>query len=87
LSKIDHEKILISIRANWIHYIDGLLVRDINNNSKYIYITIHDCFCIDILNVSNFIITANNQSNKKIFKSMSWNKLNNIEFFSIFIFI
>lgn len=67
--KIDYQKINMSIRANWVHYIDGLLLRDINRNSIQIYVTIHDCFIVDFLNVSNFIVNANKQSNIKIFEN------------------
>jgi hypothetical protein len=84
---IDHQKIARSIRANWVHYIDALLIRDINRNSKKIYITIHDCFIVDCLSVSDFIINANNQSSIKIFESLEWNINNKKKFFSIFIFI
>lgn len=85
--KVDREKILTSIRANWVHYIDALLVRDINRNTPGMYISIHDCFMVDALYVSDFIQVANNQSNIKIFESYKWNNENTEKFFSIFIFI
>ena len=84
---IDYKKTARSIRANWIHYIDAQLIRDINRLSKKAYMTIHDCLIIDFLSISKFIINANECSNKKIFENMEWNKFNEIEFFSIFIFI
>jgi uncharacterized protein YlxP (DUF503 family) len=84
---VDYKKMARSIRANWVHYIDALLLRDINRNSKKNYITIHDCFIVDFLSVSEFIIIANEQSNIKIFENYNWNLKNNKEFFSLFIFI
>jgi hypothetical protein len=68
-SKPDYNKIFQSIRANIVHYADGLLVRDINRDCKDIYITIHDCFLVDCISVSKFIISANNQSNKKVIEN------------------
>lgn len=85
--KIDLNKVLTAIRANWVHYIDALLVRDINRNSKQVYLTIHDCFLVDFLSISDFIIIANEQSNVKIFENFKWNKENYENFFSIFIFL
>lgn len=84
--RIDYEKIATAIRANWIHYIDALLLRDINRASKKIYITIHDCFIVDPLNVSNFILIANQESNKRVFKNIDW-ELPDEKFFSIYVFI
>jgi hypothetical protein len=68
--KIDYDKIAISIRANWVHYIDGLLVRDIIRDSNKVFISIHDCFIVDPFSISEFIILANRQSNIKIFENM-----------------
>lgn len=67
--QIDYGKIKSSIRANWVHYIDALLLRDINNCLSSPCLTIHDCFMVGNLEVSNFIIVANKQSNIKIFES------------------
>ena len=85
--KIDVDKLSLAIRANWIHYIDGLLIRDINSNSKQIYVTIHDAVLVDFLNIENFLLNANAQINKKIFSEYKWNEQNEIKFFSIFLFI
>jgi hypothetical protein len=84
---IDKAKIKQSLRANWTHYTDALYIRDINKIMKFNYITIHDCFVIDFLNVSNFIICANDQYNIKIFEDKKWNSGNTIKTFSLYIFI
>jgi hypothetical protein len=84
---MDIEKIKMSIRANWIHYIDALFVRDINRSMSQILGTIHDCFLVDILRTNEFILVANVCVNKRIFKEMNWNNKKDVEFFSIFIFI
>lgn len=85
---IDYKKIAQAVRANWIHYIDAMLVRDINRKSKQVYLSIHDCLLIDFLYISEFIVLANEESNKHIFQETGWN---NIEVyrknFSPFIFL
>jgi hypothetical protein len=84
---IDENKIILSIRANWVHYTDAILIRDINKDMKQCFITIHDCFLVDALNVSRFIFSANKCINKVIFEDKTWNKNKKKEFFSIFLFI
>jgi hypothetical protein len=41
---------------------------------------------VDCISVSKFIISANNQSNKKVIENFGWNK-NEKEYFSMYIFI
>jgi hypothetical protein len=89
-SKIDKNKIRLSIRANLVHFADALLVRDINRNIyrnfNFFYISIHDCFMIDFLQISKFISIANNEINKDVLKESNW-KTEKFDFFSIFIFL
>lgn len=56
---IDKKKMNDSIKANWVHFSDALLCRQINEKLDTPLLTIHDCFLVDPLNVSNFIIIAN----------------------------
>jgi hypothetical protein len=66
INEKDIEKIKMAIRANWVHYMDALLVRDINR-AMVIYLgSIHDCFLVDFLKTNNFIIVANASMNKKL---------------------
>jgi hypothetical protein len=83
----DLNKIEDSVRANWIHYIDALLIREINRKHPLAFITIHDCVLVDILNVSCFIENINWLNNQKIFKEIKWNEDNTLEFKSIFTFL
>jgi hypothetical protein len=84
---IDNKKITDSIRANWIHYIDALLIRDLNKKNKFIYISIHDCVLVKMTKVSEFLVNVNDVNNIKIFENLKWNKNNSIKFRSIFSFI
>jgi hypothetical protein len=68
--EMDYSKMARSIRANWVHYTDALLLRDINRLSNKTFLTIHDCFIVDFLSVSNFIETANKAINIKIFQDL-----------------
>jgi hypothetical protein len=49
---------------------DAMLVRDILNRLNEPILTIHDCFLVDILSISNFIDIINQENNKKIFREM-----------------
>lgn len=81
------EKIKRSVRANWVHFSDASLVRQINNNFKSPFISIHDCFLIDPLSVSLFIEKANEAfKNVNVISQTKNTKLLN-EIYSIFIFI
>jgi hypothetical protein len=64
-NKVDHRKIKISIRANVIHFEDGMLCRNVNKNMDNAIITIHDCYMIDIFRISKLINCVNEQMNKK----------------------
>jgi hypothetical protein len=88
--KIDKNKIIIAVRANWVQHTDSILLRDIQKSMNISFLTIHDCVLIDVFNVSNFIISANIQSNTIIFEDMPWRdniKNDDTTNFSIFIFI
>lgn len=86
---LDEKKISTSLKANLVHFADALLVRDINkeiySKMNIYYISIHDSFMVDFLHTSQFIISANNQINKDVFKNEIWP--NEDEFFSIFVFL
>lgn len=88
-NNIDAKKTATAFKANLIHFVDAMLVRDINNNvfalENRIYLTIHDSFMVDFSEISTFILIANKQVNQPIFKE---NYLNlNSDFFSIFVFL
>jgi DNA-directed RNA polymerase len=55
--KIDKEKFIISIRANYVHSQDASLVREVIKRCKII--AIHDCFMIDYLSISKLIKIIN----------------------------
>ena len=86
LNLLDKKKTEISIRANWAHAIEGGYTRDINENTRTIYFTIHDCFMVDSLEVSNFIAVANRNFKLNEVKEIEFIK-EKITIFSIFIFI
>lgn len=86
-TKIDKKKIIDSIRANWIQNIDSIFIRDILKKMGTNYLAIHDCVLVDVLNVSNFIIAANEVYNVKIFNETHWNSKEDLKVFSIFIFL
>ena len=58
---IDEKKSISSFRANYIHAIDGLILRLVNtsNGNNYSYLAIHDCFIIDIQSTFMFIDNVN----------------------------
>lgn len=85
---IDVRKIEQSLRANIVHYADALLVRDINKNFNYCFLTVHDCFMIDMFNVNDFIWIANQCINNNVFENIVfYQKEDNIKYFSPYIFI
>lgn len=75
-----------SLKANWVHFSDATLCIQINNNYKVPYLTIHDCFLVDVLSVSKFIATANKEFSNIIDLTID-DKENLKEISSIFIFI
>lgn len=64
-NEIDTKKIILAIKPNWVHFSDAYLIRQINALLKEPLLSVHDCFLVDCLNVSNFILKAN-----KAFKSL-----------------
>lgn len=88
-NSIDTKKTSQALNANLVHCVDALLVRDVNNaifeQSRHYYISIHDSFMVNFLETSNFVLIANNEANKNIFKEEIWNQSKN--YFSLFIFI
>lgn len=61
---IDEEKIYIrkmkqAIKANRVHFSDASLCIQINNKITIPYLTIHDCFLVDVFSVSYFIEISN----------------------------
>lgn len=80
--KIDKEKFIISIRANYVHSQDASLVREVIKRCKII--AIHDCFMIDYLHISKLIKIINKCMNIN-FHSIGVNIDKKI--FSIFIVI
>lgn len=85
-SNIDLKKIKSAIKPNWVHFVDAYLVRQINSLMGSYLMTIHDCFLVDCLNVTNFILKANKAF--KILDGFSIAKNRDIleKAFSIFIF-
>jgi hypothetical protein len=86
-SRYNEAKTVNAIRANWVHYVDGLLVRDINRYLGEPLISIHDCFLVDMLRVSDFIFCVNVCMNKPVFEGYGWNQGSYGKFKSFFIFI
>ncbi len=86
-SKINYKKIYTSIRANMAHWLDAIFLRKLVNRLKNPIFTIHDEFAIDILNVNNLIICANEIANEDIKIDIPWDKSHNFKIFSIFILI
>ena len=84
---IDMRKIKDSIRANCVHFIEALLVRDINSHFNPPLLSIHDCFLVDILNVNKFINVANTEIHKDLSLFIKNDKAYNKKTYSIFIFI
>lgn len=85
----DVRKTTTALKANLVHFVDALLVRDINfeifEKEKKNYMSIHDSFMVDFTNVSEFIIIANKCVNKTPFLEEIWDNEKN--FFSIFLFL
>jgi hypothetical protein len=79
-------KLKNAIKPNWVHFSDALLVRQINSLLDEHLFTIHDCFLVDCLNVSNFILKANEGFKNTNFLSISENKDLIQQTNSIFIF-
>lgn len=86
---VDIRKTTTALKANLVHFVDALLIRDINTEiflkEKKYYVSIHDSFMVDFLNTSNFIISTNYCINKNAFKDEMWSTEKN--FFSIFVFL
>jgi len=77
---LDEEKSKIASRANYIHTLDAALVREILKWIKII--SIHDCFLVDYLNITQFIAIANFCINIDFHKI---HKLEKKKFFSPFV--
>ena len=86
-TKINYKKIYTSIRANIAHWLDAIFLRKLVNRLKNPIFTIHDEFAIDILNVNNLIIIANEIANEDIKIEIPWDKSHKFKIFSIFILI
>lgn len=84
---INYKKIYTSIRANVAHWLDSIFLRKVVNRLKNPIFTIHDEFAIDILNVNNLIIYANQIANEDIKIDIPWDKSHNFKIFSIFILV
>lgn len=84
-NKIDLKKFKTSIRANYVQSIDAALVRwYLESESE---ITIHDCFMIDIFNIT-FAVSKINEGMRIVFHDLNLEKVINTDnFFSIFIII
>jgi hypothetical protein len=87
--KIDTRKSMTALKANLIHFVDAMLIRDINNSiyyfNKNMYIAIHDSFMVDFTEVSEFILITNKCVNENPFNDDFIN--HDKKFFSIFVFI
>lgn len=86
-NKINYNKIHTSIRANIAHWLDAIFLRKLVNKLKNPIFTVHDEFAIDILNVNNLIIYANEIANESIKIDIPWDHSHNFKIFSIFILI
>jgi hypothetical protein len=84
--EVDKKKIETSIRANWIHFIDASLVREILIELEEPIFTVHDCFLVDIANTSKLIEITNLKNSEKVFFELEWNK-KPLLIYSIFILI
>ncbi len=84
---INYKKIYTSIRANVAHWLDSIFLRKLVNRLENPIFTIHDEFAIDILNVNNLIIYANEIANEDIKIDIPWDKSHNFKIFSIFILV
>ena len=77
---IDQKKTKQSVKANWAHFSDAEIVRNINSISRKPMLTIHDCFLVEMLYVSEFIEISNEvfrqtdeislYNNKNVYKSI-----------------
>lgn len=64
--EIDIQKVLTSIRANYIHFLDAVHLRNVIKDCDTSLMTIHDCFLVDFLNVGNFLELYNTKMNINI---------------------
>lgn len=65
-TSIDINKTRVSIGANVMHFADGDVLRDIENEMETSFLTIHDCILVDINSCSKLINTVNKVYQKKI---------------------
>ena len=86
-SSINYNKIRNSLRANWIHFMDAVLIRKINIKFGKPILTVHDCLLVDIYSVSKIMGISNNIMNEKIDVKIGWDNSHNYKIFSIFIFL
>lgn len=85
LDEIDFLKIKNSIRANYIHALDGSLVRWYLTQHKGV--SIHDCFMVDYLNIT-YLVSKINEGMKITFHDIKIKKNDNLDdLFSIFIIL
>lgn len=88
-NEIDKRKTTTALKANLVHFVDALLVRDINKSlykrRNVYYLSIHDSFMTNFMFTSEFIMIANKEFNRKTFKEEIW--INDKDYFSIFIFL
>ena len=69
-TEIDYKKITQAVRANWVHYTDAILLRDINRHCESVLLSIHDCLLVDMLYVCEFIDIANQCASYPAFGDM-----------------
>jgi hypothetical protein len=88
-SQIDYIKLRSASRANIIHLIDALYMRDLTRAFGDSFITIHDCAYIDHMSISKFIQCANFIMKAPVSENIFLkNQLNDdCEIYSIFILL
>lgn len=85
-SVINEKKTKISIKANWAHFSDSYLIRQIHREYGDVFLTIHDCFLVDPFSVTKFIIVSNKAFKDVEGLTLSKNKELFEKIWSIFIF-
>lgn len=85
-NRIDQRASLEAIKANWVQNCDSIFLRDILKECNTNWFTVHDCFMVDILNISSFILKANKISNLDLYTDLIWEKNKSHDFFSIYLF-
>lgn len=88
--EINLNKTKTSLRPNIIHASDAFYIRNLSLKLKFCYLTIHDCFLIDIFCVSKFIVEANKEMLSEITLNDPWInnlKKTNYKVFSVFLLL